>query len=73
MEVWKMAYKIVDTFNGWEDDRRYSNEETAEKDCEKFRREFHRNPSNTGCYCNYAVIPADHDWYHHPSRGWIWG
>ena len=56
-----MQYKIVNTFNGWEDDEIYDSEIEAENACDKLVAKFRQdNTANTRC-C-YAVVDADLIW-----------
>lgn len=63
----KMMLKIVDGFNGWEDDRRFRSEERAEKMVARYERQF--AAANPGAYSSYEIVPVYYRWY--SGRG-IW-
>jgi len=68
-----MDYKIVDSFNGHEDDRRFATEAAAEDQLKKDRAAFFARPENRNASCRLAVVPEGHTWRHSPRFGWIWG
>lgn len=51
----KMMLKIVDGFNGWEDDKRFRSEERAEKMVARYERQF--AAANPGAYSSYEIVP----------------
>jgi len=65
-------YKIVDYFNGFEDDRRFEDDSIAQEVIEKEYKEFAElNPGAK--YCR-TVVPASHTWYFDQRQNkFMWG
>jgi len=56
------TYKIVDSFNGCEDNRRFDDLDSAMKQLEIDTAEFHSQLTNTNSYCCKDVVTADLEW-----------
>lgn len=68
-----MAWKIVDTFNGFEDDRLFDRLEDAEAIIDRMVSDFYRD-NRGGAYPSYQAVPAAYDWYFDQRQNrFIWG
>lgn len=56
------VFKIVDTFNGWEDTARYNTLPEAQAAMEKLRKVFFRYPSNRNSKFHKEIVPATLEW-----------
>jgi hypothetical protein len=66
------TYKIVNTFNGHEDDRRFASLEDAEAVIDEELSDFLiANPGMSPWSYRAAVVDADSEWYHN-GRDWGW-
>lgn len=64
-------YKIVDTFNGWEDEQRFCSYERAEQTMETYAKQFARN--NPGAYPSFAIVTEDATWrWHYVRNQYAW-
>ena len=69
----KTKYKIVDSFNGYEDSNLYDSKEHAERALTVAVDNFYAN-GNTGCDCRLTIVPGHFDWYFDPRHNkFIWG
>ena len=62
-----MSYKIVDSFNGWEDTETYTSIDDAESACDEMTAKFlkdngHRAGNLTNPSCSYTVVDAPEEW-----------
>ena len=67
-----MAFKLVDTFNGWESQERYTSIEEAIAANKERREEFYENHTSNTQYCGVvAYEDAVWDWVQGLSE-WQW-
>lgn len=66
-------YKVVDTFNGYESEKRFQTMEEAEKALQKDYEEFYSFNTENTRYMK-QVVPANFTWYWSQRENqWTWG
>jgi len=69
-----MKYKVVDGFNGFEDDKVYDSLSLARSRLLLLKYEFFDNIQNKNAICRLKVVLAESDWYFDPRYNkFIWG
>jgi len=61
-------YKVVDDFNGGEDNLRFDSLEAAREQLEKEIDEFFSRPGRQNARCCLTIVPADAEWYFNPRH-----
>jgi len=64
-------YKIVDYFNGREEEQKYETEEQAAKALKRERKAFYDNGINRNCTFCKTIVPAHYS-YMWDGFNWVW-
>ena len=67
-------YKIVDTFNGYEGNQKFSNRRSAQKALDRAREDFYKEIVNRGCQFRLDIVPTHCVWYFDQRQNsFVWG